>query len=178
MSERRMPAVRARNARPQRRGSLLSTVVAAAVTAVIVASAATAFLLEQADTNGSQAAMLEPEPARAPSTATEGAKPSQDGEVVTAPPLKHVLPPQSSAGEVAEASATNVLGAPATCPNCGVVETVVAVHAYGEAQARAYQMHIRMDNGSVRTVEHRGALPAGSRVVVEGAQVRPLPALP
>jgi hypothetical protein len=33
-------------------------------------------------------------------------------------------------------------------------------------------MRIRMDDGSLRTVEQRGALAAGTRVVVEGGSVR------
>ena len=53
---------------------------------------------------------------------------------------------------------------------------VVAVHGYGQPKASGYQMHIRMDDGSTRTVEQRGALAAGSRVVVEGKSVRPLAA--
>ena len=55
---------------------------------------------------------------------------------------------------------------------------VVAVHEYGQTKPSSYQMHIRMDDGSTRTVEQRGALAAGSRVVVEGKSVRPLPAPP
>ena len=35
-----------------------------------------------------------------------------------------------------------------------------------------FQMRIRMDDGSLRTVEQRGALAAGTRVVVEGGSVR------
>jgi hypothetical protein len=33
-------------------------------------------------------------------------------------------------------------------------------------------MHIRMDDGSIRTVQQRGALAPGSRVMVEGETVR------
>ena len=36
----------------------------------------------------------------------------------------------------------------------------------------AYQMHIRMSDGSMRTIEQRSALAAGSHVVVEGRAVR------
>ena len=35
-------------------------------------------------------------------------------------------------------------------------------------------MHIRMDDGSTRTLQQRGALAAGSRVLVEGDSVRVL----
>ena len=98
--------------------------------------------------------------------------------VVTAPPLT-LAPP--AAGELParnspSPAASNAMGATAACRNCGVVQMVVAVHEYGKPQPSSYQMHIRMDDGSTRTVEQRGALAAGSRVVVEGKSVRPLPA--
>jgi hypothetical protein len=48
------------------------------------------------------------------------------------------------------------------------------VHGYAQPQPSGYQMHIRMDDGSVRTVEQRGALAAGSRVIVERDSVRVL----
>jgi hypothetical protein len=67
-------------------------------------------------------------------------------------------------------------GGAAACRNCGVVQMVVAVHEYGQPKPSSYQMHIRMDDGSTRTVEQRAALAAGSRVVIEGKSVRPLPA--
>jgi hypothetical protein len=51
---------------------------------------------------------------------------------------------------------------------------VVAVYDHGKPAPRGYQMHVRMDDGSVRTIEQRGALAAGSRVVVEGKSLRPL----
>ena len=78
--------------------------------------------------------------------------------VVTAPPLR---------------PAAQAMGAAAACTACGVVENVVAVHgrAHGKVEVVGFVMSIRMDDGSVRTVEHRGALPAGSRVVVNGDTV-------
>ena len=98
--------------------------------------------------------------------------------VVTAPPLK--LAPPAAAEAPAQSgpspAASNAMGATAACRNCGVVQMVVAVHEYGQPKPSSYQMHIRMDDGSTRTVEQRGALAAGSRVVVEGKSVRPLPA--
>ena len=98
--------------------------------------------------------------------------------VVTAPPLK--LAPPTAAEAPAQSgpspAASNAMGATAACRNCGVVQMVVAVHEYGQPKPSSYQMHIRMDDGSTRTVEQRGALAAGSRVVVEGKSVRPLPA--
>lgn len=93
-----------------------------------------------------------PEAPRAASTVTQG--------VVQAPPLK------------APGAARNAMGAAAGCGNCGVVQQVVAVHGYAQPAASGYLMHIRMDDGSVRTVEQRGALAAGSRVVVERGSVR------
>ena len=83
--------------------------------------------------------------------------------VVTAPPLR---------------SATQAMGSPAACSGCGVVENVIAVHgrSNGKVEAAGFLMSIRMDDGNVRTVEHRGALPAGSRVVVNGDEVRVLAA--
>lgn len=97
-------------------------------------------------------------------------------EVVNAPPLKAPTP---SAGPVQQKTGetpttTQALGAGPACLNCGVVQMVVAVHGYAQPQPSAYQMHIRMDNGSLRTVEQRGALAAGSRVIVERDTVRVL----
>ncbi|MEJ6022441.1 hypothetical protein [Ramlibacter sp. PS4R-6] len=81
-------------------------------------------------------------------------------EVVTAPPLK--------------APDTRSMGGAAACKDCGVVQMVVAVNEPGGTAPRAYQMHIRMDDGSTRTIEQRGALAAGSRVQVKGSSVKPL----
>jgi hypothetical protein len=95
-------------------------------------------------------------------------------EVVTAPPLKR---PQESAHAGARNPA-NAMGAAPVCRECGVVQMVVAVHGYGRSRAEAYQMHIRMDDGSHRTVQQRGALAAGSRVLLEGDTVRVLAEAP
>jgi hypothetical protein len=81
-------------------------------------------------------------------------------DVVKAPPL-------------APAATQSMGGAPA-CKECGVVQMVVAVYDTGGKQPRAYQMHVRMDDGTLRTVEQRGALAAGSRVVVDGSTIKPL----
>jgi hypothetical protein len=96
--------------------------------------------------------------------------------VVTAPPLKLAPPAETPAQGGPTPAASNAMGATAACRSCGVVQMVVAVHEYGQSKPSSYQMHIRMDDGSTRTVEQRGALAAGSRVVVEGKSVRPLPA--
>ncbi len=64
------------------------------------------------------------------------------------------------------------MGASTACLQCGVVQMVVAVHEHSNPQPTGYQMHIRMDDGSIRTVQQRGAMAAGSRVIVEGSSVR------
>lgn len=94
-------------------------------------------------------------------------------DVVTAPPLKAT--PNTPASRVAETrTAANAMGAAAVCRECGVVQMVVAVYDHGQPRPNGYQMHIRMDDGRVRTVQQRGALAAGSRVMVEGETVRVL----
>lgn len=118
-----------------------------AVAAVAVAAVLSAVMVKRADTESPQQAILEP------------ARPISSSDVVTAPPL---------------ARPAQVMGGAPACAECGVVHMVVAVYEQGKPQPRAYQMHIRMDNGSVRTIEQRGALAAGSRVIVEGTAVRPM----
>ena len=98
--------------------------------------------------------------------------PADPTHVVQAPPLKGS--PLAQAAEPDRPPDTATMGAPQACRNCGVVEMVVAVHGYAQPTASGYQMHIRMDDGSVRTVEQRGALAAGSRVVVDRNAVRVL----
>lgn len=69
---------------------------------------------------------------------------------------------------------TAVAGGPpsaGSCANCGVVEAVAMVQNQG-----AFQLQIRMSDGSLRTVQQSVPLLAGSRVVVEGRVARPLPA--
>ena len=108
------------------------------------------------------------EEANRPSVA---AKSEQD--VVRAPPLVVQAPPlkasQKAGGQSQHqgaAIASKVLGAGPPCANCGVVESV------GVDQHGGFQMRIRMDDGSLRTVEQRGAVAAGSRVVLEAGSVR------
>lgn len=103
-----------------------------------------------------------------------GTLPSQK-EVVTAPPLKApAKPPAQGSGNAGPRTAANAMGAASACRDCGVVQMVVAVYGYGKPRPEGYQMHIRMDDGSTRTVQQRGALAAGSRVLVEGDKVRVL----
>lgn len=66
----------------------------------------------------------------------------------------------------------------AACAECGVVEAVVPLGPAAAEAAGAWQMRIRMDDGSLRTVEQRGALAAGSRVMLAGGSVRVLPNRP
>jgi hypothetical protein len=88
-------------------------------------------------------------------------------DVVRAPPLVVKAPPIAK-----DRKGTNAMGAGPACANCGVVQTVVANHEDAGARSASYLMEIRMDDGTLRTIEHRGALPAGSRVMVEGQSVR------
>ena len=123
-----------------------------AVSAVAVFAVVTAFMVKRAE-----------EPAPSGPLAQQAASASGTGtssQVVMAPPLA--------------APDTKSMGAPAACKTCGVVQMVVALNEAGGTQPRAYQMHIRMDDGSIRTVEQRGALAAGSRVSVDGSSVKPL----
>ena len=138
-----------------RRETLVPTLAAVvvAVTAVITTVVVTR--------NGSPPLAVE----QAPDTSVS------EKAVVTAPPLKPA--PQAPAKM---RTGVHAMGASAACRNCGVVQMVVAVHDYRQPKPSAYQMHIRMDDGTTRTVEQRGALAAGSRVVVEGKSVRALAA--
>ncbi len=99
--------------------------------------------------------------------------------VVRAPPMVVQAPPLQPSARGTERSprtapgvntASNTLGAGPACRKCGVVESVSVLD-----RQRGYEMRIRMDDGSLRTVAQRGALPAGSRVVVERSSVRILP---
>jgi len=128
-----------------RRESLVPTAAVIAVAAIAVAAAV---MVKRAETSSPQQAIVEP------------ARPVVNAEVVKAPPL---------AGPAA-----HVMGGAPACSECGVVHMVVAVYEQGKPQPRAYQMHIRMDDGSVRTIEQRGALAAGSRVILEGGAVKPM----
>lgn len=79
--------------------------------------------------------------------------------------------PDGRESGVALAPRANEMGAGPACRHCGVVESVAAGNQPG-----GYRIRVRMDDGTVRTVEHRSALAAGSRVVLEGGSVRVLPA--
>ena len=126
-----------------------SLVPVLAVMAVAVVAVAAAVMVKRADTDAPREVALDPgRPAAV-----------QQAEVVKAPPLH---PP------------TQAMGGAAACKSCGVVEMVVAVQDAGHKRTRGYQMHIRMDDGTERTIEQRGALAAGSRVVVEGSSVKPV----
>lgn len=134
---------------PSRRESL---VPALAVTAVAVVAVVAAVMVKRADTEA---------PMQAAALAPAGPVPAQRGEVVKAPPL--------------QSPETRAMGGAAACRDCGVVEMVVAVREPGRKEPSAYQMHVRMDDGSRRMIEQRGALAAGSRVVLEGGAIKPMP---
>jgi hypothetical protein len=134
---------------PTRRETLIP---ALAVAAVAVAAVAAAVMVQRAETQVQQRVAAE---SRQPSTSTS----TTSRDVVHAPPLN---------------SPTQSMGGGAACKTCGVVQTVVAVYDEGGKTPRGFQMHIRMDDGSLRTVEQRGALAAGSRVVVEGKALKPM----
>jgi hypothetical protein len=129
---------------PTRREAL---VPAFAVGAVAVVALTAAVMVKRGETE-------------APVAAQQAAAPIANVPVVHAPPLK---PP-----------ATNAMGGAAACSSCGVVQMVVAVRDRGAKDPRAFQMHVRMDDGTVRTIEQRGALAAGSRVVVDGNSIKPM----
>lgn len=138
--------------------TLAVTVVAIAALAAVLTARHTEERFRQASPSASSTAIA---------TAPAGASSSTPQNVVQAPPLadpsRRTRNPTSAMG-----------AAPALCRSCGVVESVVAVQGTtrGKAQAVGFLMNIRMDDGSARTVEQRGALAAGSRVTVEGETVR------
>lgn len=137
-------------------------VTAFAVGLVAAAALAAALMAARPDTPGDAGA------AAVTQADTSVANPK---EVVQAPPLKVAArEPNTEAAR----PATNAMGAAPVCRKCGIVQMVVAVHDYAQPRPSGYQMHIRMDDGSSRTVQQRGALAAGSRVLVEGDSVRVL----
>ena len=69
-------------------------------------------------------------------------------------------------------AAAKAQGASPACSDCGVVQWVVTLERPEKEWTPAYQMLIRMDDGSLRTVQQDGALAAGSRVVVAGGAAR------
>jgi len=146
--------------RPADRASLAPTL---AVLAVAGAAVAAAFMGTQPDTPNAQSGAVAPAPrqevVRAPPL------------VVKAPPLKPLKPLRPAAPGGQQGSElrgpTRAMGAAPACNECGVVEAVVAA-----GPGEGFQMRIRMDDGSLRTVQQRGALAAGTRVVVDGGAVR------
>jgi hypothetical protein len=147
--------------RPGRAASVAPTLAVLAVAGVAVAAA---FMGERPDSRHAETAVAPPPPAR---QAVVRAPP----QVVTAPPLKPVAPSGQRARPGAEnRNAATAMGAGPACSGCGVVESVVVARPRS-----SFQMRIRMDDGTLRTVEQRGALAAGTRVVVEGETLRVLP---
>lgn len=75
-----------------------------------------------------------------------------------------------AASPASATSATSAMGASPGCQRCGVVESVRTAEP-----GQSFQVRIRMDDGSVRTLEQRVALATGTRVVVNGGAVRLMP---
>jgi hypothetical protein len=139
-------------------------VAACAVGVVVVAGLAAALLTGRQDASESVVAGAGPVNTSA-----------HRGGVVTAPPLDAPAIPAARNSVVAlPRTSANTMGAAPACGDCGVVQLVVAVYEYGQPQPNGYQMHIRMDDGTTRTVQQRGALAAGSRVLLDGETVRVL----
>lgn len=141
--------------KPGRATSLVSTLAVVAMAVVAVAAAVM--------TTRQEEQVAQRVPAAAPGPAREVVK--APPLVVTAPPLSPVRP----AARTAQRAGAVAMGAPPGCRNCGVVEAVNAGPNNG------FEMQIRMDDGTVRTVGQRGALAAGSRVLVEAGAVRLMP---
>ena len=72
------------------------------------------------------------------------------------------------------ARATKAQGAAPVCRDCGFVESVVALEDLPTTSAGGFRLRIRMDDGSVRTVEQPAALVMGARVMVDGGSARPI----
>ena len=144
----------------KRRASPASYVPTLAILAVAIAAVAAAFMGTRRDAPEAQPAASVPPPPQAVVRAPP--------LVFTAPPLKTAKPAPATPQQGSQMhGTTNAMGSEPACEKCGTVESVRA------AKPRdGFQMRIRMDDGSVRTVEQRGALAAGTRVVVEGGSVR------
>jgi hypothetical protein len=136
-----------------------SSVPAAAVVAVAIVSVATAVMMSRQQ--GAQHD-VRPPPAVAENQRVVKAPPL----VVKAPPLRAPQKLAQAPGQRDGALATRSAGAGPACRNCGVVESVAS------NRPSTYQMRVRMDDGSVKSIEQRAAFPAGSRVVVEGGTLR------
>jgi hypothetical protein len=136
-----------------------SSVPAAAVVAVAVVSVATAVMMSRQQ--GEQR-NVRPPPGIADNQHVVKAPPL----VVKAPPLRSPQKLAQAPGQRDGALATHSAGAGPACRNCGVVESVAS------NRPSTYQMRVRMDDGTVKSIEQRAAFPAGSRVVVEGGALR------
>jgi hypothetical protein len=134
----------------ERRHGLRSQMPTLAVMLVVVTAVATAVMVAPT--------VSESADHRPVAAGPVAAVPSQPS-VVQAPPLD------------GRASALHQRTGP-DCRDCGVIESVVALVPRAQDDAMAYQMRIRMDDGSLRTVKQRGALATGSRVTMADGSVR------
>jgi hypothetical protein len=80
-----------------------------------------------------------------------------DAPVVRAPPLE-------------QAPATTVLGGASACRQCGTVEAVAA-----QDNSTRFELRVRMDDGTVQTLQQAVPATAGARVVVRNGVARPAP---
>ena len=68
---------------------------------------------------------------------------------------------------------TSVAGgppAPGSCADCGVVESVAVTNGH-----QAYELRVRMSDGSTRTLQQVEPVAAGAQVRVQGGVARPVP---
>ena len=87
-----------------------------------------------------------------------------DVPVVRAPPI--TAPNTAVAGGPPAAAPV----AKADCPSCGVVESVAVTRNHA-----AFQVLVRMSDGTLRTLEQATPVVAGSRVIVQGGIAKPAP---
>jgi hypothetical protein len=147
-------------ARPPARKLAAAYAPKLAVLAVAGAAVAAAFMGTRPDSPAQESAAAPPPPRQAVVRAPP--------LVVEAPPLRKL--PAADRVSPPESRAAHAMGAAPACERCGVVESVAAA-----TPGQSFQMRIRMDDGSMRTLEQRGALAAGTRVVVDGGSVRLMP---
>lgn len=92
----------------------------------------------------------------------------QEGEGRPAHPLEEAV---VKAPPVARPD-TSVAGgppAPTSCPECGVVESVALANGH-----QAYELHVRMSDGSIRRLQQAEPVAAGAPVRVQDGVARPV----
>ena len=112
---------------------------------------------------------------KAPLDAPDEALPKAAAKPTPKPAAKPVQQAQGSAQNTQRPDTRTAGANPApACANCGVVESVTTGNQIEKNMKSytAYQMHVRMADGSTRTIEQRNAVAAGTRVVVDGNSLR------